>query len=130
MADTQEYENFVIDKHRISPELLAELQHEVPEKLEDLGDKIVIKHLYMERRMTPLNLYMEQADDQQLKDAIEEYGNAIKQLAAANIFPGDMLFKNFGVTRHGRVVFYDYDEICYMTEVNFRDIPPTALSRR
>ncbi len=124
MADTQEYENFVIDKHRISPELLAELQHEVPEKLEDLGDKIVIKHLYMERRMTPLNLYMEQADDQQLKDAIEEYGNAIKQLAAANIFPGDMLFKNFGVTRHGRVVFYDYDEICYMTEVNFRDIPP------
>ncbi len=114
----------MIDKHRISPELLAELQHEVPEKLEDLGDKIVIKHLYMERRMTPLNLYMEQADDQQLKDAIEEYGNAIKQLAAANIFPGDMLFKNFGVTRHGRVVFYDYDEICYMTEVNFRDIPP------
>ncbi|ADZ44089.1 isocitrate dehydrogenase kinase/phosphatase [Yersinia enterocolitica] len=124
MADTQEYENFVIDKHRISAELLTELQREVPEKLEDLGDQIIIKHLYMERRMTPLNLYIEQANDQQLKDAIEEYGNAIKQLAAANIFPGDMLFKNFGVTRHGRVVFYDYDEICYMTEVNFRDIPP------
>ncbi|WP_274873345.1 isocitrate dehydrogenase kinase/phosphatase-domain containing protein, partial [Serratia marcescens] len=67
---------------------------------------------------------LEQANDQQMRDAIEEYGNAIKQLAAANIFPGDMLFKNFGVTRHGRVVFYDYDEICYMTEVNFRDIPP------
>ncbi len=59
-----------------------------------------------------------------LRDAVEEYGNAIRQLAAANIFPGDMLFKNFGVTRHGRVVFYDYDEICYMTEVNFREIPP------
>ena len=124
MADTQEYENFVIDKARISPELLAELQREVPEKLEDLGDRIIIRHLYMERRMTPLNLYLEQADEQQTHDAIEEYGNAIKQLAAANIFPGDMLFKNFGVTRHGRVVFYDYDEICYMTEVNFRDIPP------
>lgn len=79
--------------------------------------------------MTPLNLYMEQADDQQLKDAIEEYGNAIKQLAAANIFPGDMLFKNFGVTRHGRVVFYDYDEICYMTEVNFRDIPHRVIPK-
>lgn len=124
MADTQEYENFVVDKARISAELLAELQREVPEKLEDLGDRIVIKHLYMERRMTPLNLYLEQANGQQLHDAIEEYGNAIKQLAAANIFPGDMLFKNFGVTRHGRVVFYDYDEICYMTEVNFREIPP------
>ncbi|WP_268602303.1 isocitrate dehydrogenase kinase/phosphatase-domain containing protein, partial [Escherichia coli] len=104
--------------------LLAELRREVPGKLEDLGDRIVIKHLYMERRMTPLNLYLEQANDQQMRDAIEEYGNAIKQLAAANIFPGDVLFKNFGVTRHGRVVFYDYDEICYMTEVNFRDIPP------
>jgi len=124
MADTQEYENFVVDKARLSPELLAELQREVPDKLEDLGDRIVIKHLYMERRMTPLNLYLEQASEQQMRDAIEEYGNAIKQLAAANIFPGDMLFKNFGVTRHGRVVFYDYDEICYMTEVNFRDIPP------
>ncbi|MBQ4773749.1 bifunctional isocitrate dehydrogenase kinase/phosphatase [Pectobacterium versatile] len=124
MADTQEYENFVIDKHRISPELLDELWREVPEKLEDLGDQLVIRHLYMERRMTPLNLYLEQANAQQLHDVIEEYGNAIKQLAAANIFPGDMLFKNFGVTRHGRVVFYDYDEICYMTEVNFRKIPP------
>lgn len=124
MADTQEYENFVIDKARISPALLAELWREVPEKLEDLGERIMIKHLYMERRMTPLNLYLEQANDQQMREVIEEYGNAIKQLAAANIFPGDMLFKNFGVTRHGRVVFYDYDEICYMTEINFRDIPP------
>ena len=54
---------------------------------------------------------------------LDEYGNAIKQLAAANIFPGDMLLKNFGVTRHGRVVFYDYDEICYLTDVNFRALP-------
>lgn len=123
MADTQEYENFVIDKRRISAELLEELYREVPEKLEDLGDQLLINHLYMERRMTPLNLYLDSASVQQQRDVIEEYGNAIKQLAAANIFPGDMLFKNFGVTRHGRVVFYDYDEICYMTEVNFRDIP-------
>ena len=74
--------------------------------------------------MVPLNLWLEQVNGQALRDAVEEYGNAIRQLAAANIFPGDMLFKNFGVTRHGRVVFYDYDEICYMTEVNFRQIPP------
>ncbi len=67
--------------------------------------------------MVPLNLWLEQVNGRALRDAVEEYGNAIRQLAAANIFPGDMLFKNFGVTRHGRVVFYDYDEICYMTEV-------------
>lgn len=124
MADTQEYENFVIEKARISPQLLAELYCEAPDKLEDLGDRLSIRHLYMERRMTPLNLYLESANAQQRRDVMEEYGNAIKQLAAADIFPGDMLFKNFGVTRHGRVVFYDYDEICYMSEVNFRDIPP------
>lgn len=123
MADTQEFENFVLAKHQISQPLLELLQQEVPEKLTDLGDSIAISHLYIERRMVPLNICLEQVEGQQLRDAVEEYGNAIRQLAAANIFPGDMLFKNFGVTRHGRVVFYDYDEICYMTEVNFRDIP-------
>ncbi|RJT22956.1 bifunctional isocitrate dehydrogenase kinase/phosphatase [Buttiauxella izardii] len=123
MADTQEFENFVLAKHQISQPLLELLQQEVPEKLTDLGDSIAISHLYIERRMVPLNIWLEQVEGQQLRDAVEEYGNAIRQLAAANIFPGDMLFKNFGVTRHGRVVFYDYDEICYMTEVNFRGIP-------
>ncbi|ENB56668.1 isocitrate dehydrogenase kinase/phosphatase [Escherichia coli P0298942.6] len=124
MADTQEFENFVLEKRHISPALMELLLQEAAEKITDLGEQIVIRHLYIERRMGPLNIWLEQVEGQQLRDAIEEYGNAIRQLAAANIFPGDMLFKNFGVTRHGRVVFYDYDEICYMTEVNFRDIPP------
>ena len=124
MADTQEFENFVLEKRHISPALMELLLQEAAEKITDLGEQIVIRHLYIERRMVPLNIWLEQVEGQQLRDAIEEYGNAIRQLAAASIFPGDMLFKNFGVTRHGRVVFYDYDEICYMTEVNFRDIPP------
>jgi isocitrate dehydrogenase kinase/phosphatase len=123
MADTQEFENFVLEKRQIAPPLMALLLEQAPGKITDLGDRIAISHLYIERRMVPLNLWFEQVKGQQLRDAVEEYGNAIRQLAAANIFPGDMLFKNFGVTRHGRVVFYDYDEICYMTEVNFRDIP-------
>ncbi|MGL4037017.1 bifunctional isocitrate dehydrogenase kinase/phosphatase [Kosakonia cowanii] len=123
MADTQEFENFVLEKRQIAPPLMALLLEQAPGRITDLGDRIAISHLYIERRMVPLNLWFEQVKGQQLRDAVEEYGNAIRQLAAANIFPGDMLFKNFGVTRHGRVVFYDYDEICYMTEVNFRDIP-------
>lgn len=124
MADTQEFTNFEFPLERISPELLAELKAVAPSALTLTSDKLVIKHLYTERKMIPLNLYLDKADEQQTRLALEEYGNAIKQLAAANIFPGDMLFKNFGVTRHGRVVFYDYDEICYMTECNFRQIPP------
>ncbi len=87
------------------------------------GDRLIISHLWLERRMQPLNLFLAEASDSQRAQAIEEYGNAIKQLAAANIFPGDMLFKNFGITRHGRVVFYDYDEIRPMQELHFRDVP-------
>jgi len=123
MADTQEFKHFAFAKHRFSQELIDELFAVAPSMIQIVDEYVVIEQLYVERRMTPLNIYIDTASDAQLYDVIDEYGNAIKQLAAANIFPGDMLFKNFGVTRHGRVVFYDYDEICYLTECNFRKIP-------
>ncbi|OON41599.1 bifunctional isocitrate dehydrogenase kinase/phosphatase [Izhakiella australiensis] len=123
MADTQEFEFFALERERISPQLMAAMQRDIADKLSVSGRWLIIRHLYIERKMIPLNLWLEQANDQQRHDAIEEYGNAIKQLAAADIFPGDMLFKNFGVTRHGRVVFYDYDEISTMTELHFRQVP-------
>lgn len=123
MADTQEFSHFRFPLARFSPELLAELQKVAPSQLIFDGDTLIIKHLYTERKMIPLNLYLQGASDQQIEEAMDEYGNAIKQIAAANIFPGDMLLKNFGVTRHGRVVFYDYDEICFLTECVFRELP-------
>src|SRR6185503_2509662 len=79
--------------------------------------------LYTERRMTPLNLYLREVDSRHAQDAIVDYGEAIKDLARTNIFPGDMLLKNFGVTRHRRVIFYDYDELCLLTTCHFRDLP-------
>lgn len=123
MADTQEFQNFSFPRERFDPDLIEELQNVAANSLILTDDRVIIRHLYTERQMTPLNLYIETASEEELRNALDEYGNAIKQLAAANIFPGDMLLKNFGVTRHGRVVFYDYDEICYLTEVNFRAIP-------
>lgn len=123
MADTQEFSNFVFPRERFSESLIEELKAECASSLELTDEHVIISHLYTERLMTPLNLYIETASDFELQQVLDEYGNAIKQLAAANIFPGDMLLKNFGVTRHRRVVFYDYDEICYLTEVNFRRIP-------
>lgn len=89
----------------------------------DGSDEVVVRHLYIERRMTPLNIWLQEGTDDQVDHGILEYGNAIKELIAANIFPGDMLYKNFGVTRHGRVVFYDYDEIEYLTDCNIRRVP-------
>ncbi|NQY64210.1 MAG: bifunctional isocitrate dehydrogenase kinase/phosphatase [Alteromonadaceae bacterium] len=123
MADTMEYSEVAFPKNRFSPELLEELTKVASSIIKYEGDLIIIKHLYIERRMIPLNLYLADATDEQISNAIYGYGKAIKQLIAANIFPGDMLLKNFGVTRHGRVIFYDYDEITYMNEVNFRVKP-------
>ena len=123
MADTQEFADFRFPLSKFEPECLAELLDVAPSTVEVEGDTVLIRHCWTERRMTPLNLYLENANPAQIREALDDYGLAIKQLAAANIFPGDMLLKNFGVTRHGRVVFYDYDEICFLTEANFRHIP-------
>jgi isocitrate dehydrogenase kinase/phosphatase len=127
MADTLEYSDVAFPLARFSEDLLAELRRHAPSLLDIEGDRIVVKHLYIERRMVPLNLVLQAAersgDQARLEHAVLEYGNAIRDLVAANIFPGDMLYKNFGLTRQGRVVFYDYDEIEYLTDCNFRDIP-------
>ena len=123
MADTQEFTNLAFARERFSDELMEELRKVAPSVIEEHGKALVIKHVYVERRMTPLNLYLQSANDHQVEAVMDEYGNAIKQLASANIFPGDMLLKNFGVTRHGRVVFYDYDEIVPLMDCKFRKIP-------
>lgn len=133
MADTLEYREVAFARDRFDDDLLEEIRRFAPSQLEvgdldgDGHEEVVIKHLYIERRMIPLNIYLQEAFDAgeaaQVERAVIEYGNAIRDLVAANIFPGDMLWKNFGVTRNGKVVFYDYDEIEYLTECNFRAVP-------
>ncbi len=134
MADTLEYSEVAFSRDRFEDDLIEEIRKFAPSQLEisdrdgDGQEEVIIKHLYIERRMIPLNLYLQEAFDagatEQVERAVVEYGNAIKDLVAANIFPGDMLWKNFGVTRNGKVVFYDYDEIEYITDCNFRRVPP------
>ncbi len=146
MADTLEYSGVAFPRQRFDDELIAEIEKFAPSQLEVSdrdGDgqlEVIIKHVYIERRMIPLNIYLQEAFDaggtnpadnnpaalrarEQIERGVIEYGNAIKDLVAANIFPGDMLWKNFGITRHGKVVFYDYDEIEYITDCRFRQVP-------
>ena len=123
LVDAQEFEYLKFDRNRFSPELLDELLATAANSVIVEGDSVVIKHLYTERRLIPLNLYLR---DPKAAEAVVDYGQAIKDLAATNIFPGDLLLKNFGVTRHGRVVFYDYDELCLLTECNFRELPKAS----
>ena len=126
LADVQEFEHLAFARSRFSEALLAELASECSETVV-IGPRIVeIKHVYVERRMVPLNLYVREAELAAARDAIIDYGQAVRDLAATNIFPGDMLLKNFGVTRHGRVVFYDYDELCLVTDCNFREMPTAS----
>jgi isocitrate dehydrogenase kinase/phosphatase len=146
MADTLEYSEVGFPRDRFDDELIAEIEKFAPSQLEisdrdgDGRVEVIIKHVYIERRMIPLNIYLQEAFDAgganandhspaaerarvQIERGVVEYGNAIKDLVAANIFPGDMLWKNFGITRNGKVVFYDYDEIEYITDCIFRKVP-------
>jgi isocitrate dehydrogenase kinase/phosphatase len=123
LVDAQEFRLLKFPKSRFSPELLEELLTETAGTVHEDGDELVIDHMYIERRMTPLNLYVREATREQAEKAVLDYGQAIRDLAVTNIFPGDLLLKNFGVTRHGRVIFYDYDELCLVTDCRFREVP-------
>jgi len=124
LVDAQEFENWRFDRARFSNEVLGELQERAASSVRIEKDSVLIAHLYTERRVTPLNLYLRESDRAAACEAVLDYGQTVKDLAATNFFPGDLLLKNFGVTRHGRVVFYDYDELCLLTDINVRTLPP------
>jgi len=123
LVDAQEFRMLRIDKDRFDPVLLAELLEEAGETVFMDGDSVVIRHVYLERRLRPLDLYLREVERKDGLEAIIDYGNALRELAATNVFPGDLLTKNFGVSSTGRVIFYDYDEVELLSGCNFRDIP-------
>ena len=123
LVDAREFEHLEFEKRRFSEALLDELRRDARASAE-IGDRtVVLHHLYTERRLRPLDLYLREATPLEGRDAVLDYGEAIRDLARSNIFPGDMLLKNFGVTRHGRIVFYDYDELAVLTDCRFREVP-------
>ena len=123
LVDAQEFRRLRFSKALFAPELHAELLAEAALSVRETGEHLVFDHVYIERRMTPLNLYLRAASPAAAEQVALDYGQCIRDLAYTNIFPGDLLLKNFGVTRNGRVIFYDYDELCLVTECRFRDLP-------
>jgi isocitrate dehydrogenase kinase/phosphatase len=123
LVDAQEFRRLRLDRTRFTAELLNELLSECADTCRIEDGFLVIEHVYIERRLTPLNLFLKEAVVEAAKKAAIDYGQAIRDLALSNVFPGDLLLKNFGLTRHGRVIFYDYDELCLVTDCNFRRIP-------
>jgi isocitrate dehydrogenase kinase/phosphatase len=127
LIDTQEFRDIEFPLEKFSDELLEELLSSTAKSVHIDGQQLLIDHLYVERRITPLNLYIEENERSDVELAVLDYGQSIKDLAFTNVFPGDLLLKNFGVTRHGRVIFYDYDELCLVTDCNFRDVPEASF---
>jgi isocitrate dehydrogenase kinase/phosphatase len=123
LIEAHAFEHLSFDRCWFSDNLLDYLTGEAGETVHLVNDRVIIDHAYLERRVTPLDIYLKEESDEKTDAAVVDFGLAIKDMAYANIFPGDMLLKNFGVTRHGRVVFYDYDEIVPLTDCNFRKIP-------
>lgn len=126
LVDVQTFENLELEECCFTPELLAEIQREAARSATVQDGRVILHHAYVERRVTPLDVYLQEADADAAEAAIYDYGRAIKDLARINVFPGDMLIKNFGVTRLGRVVFYDYDELCPLLHCNFRRLPQAS----
>ena len=123
LIDAQAFEHLQFEACCFSDHLLDELQREAGQTVRVSDEYVIVEHAYVERRVTPLNIYLEEADEDAARNVVIDFGRAIKDMAVSNIFPGDILLKNFGVTRHGRVVFYDYDELCPLTSCNFKKLP-------
>jgi isocitrate dehydrogenase kinase/phosphatase len=123
IVDAQEFRRLEFPRARFAPEALDDLLVSCSKTCSLVDNMVLIDHLYVERRVRPLNLYLREAAPEAARKAIIDYGQAIRDLAVTNIFPGDLLLKNFGVTRLGRVIFYDYDELCFVTDCNFRELP-------
>jgi isocitrate dehydrogenase kinase/phosphatase len=123
MVDALEFVDLALPRERFSPVLLAQLEEQTRSSIAAAGDSLIVKHCYVERRMIPLDVFLRTAPPSEIDRVVREYGDTLRELAIANIFPGDLLWRNFGVTRHGRVVCYDYDELEYLTDCVFRAIP-------
>ena len=123
LIDAQEFRRMRLPRALFAPELLDELLSEASANAHLERTDVVLEHVYIERRVRPLNLHMQASDRAERLRAVLDYGQCIRDLAYTNIFAGDLLLKNFGVTRHGRVIFYDYDELCLVTDCNFRELP-------
>ena len=123
LVDAQEFKRLRLPRSRFMADLADELLREASESCRIEGDDLIVEHCYIERRLRPLSLFLREAEPAAAEAAVIDYGHALRDLASSNVFPGDLLLKNFGVTSHGRVIFYDYDEICLVSECVFRDLP-------
>ena len=124
LADAQRFEYMGLPIAYFEKDLLDYLLRECSHSVSVRNGMVCFQDIYTERKMVPLNLYLDaNRSESENNHAVIDFGNAIREMALSNIFPGDLLIKNFGVTNEGRVVFYDYDEIVPLANCQFKDMP-------
>lgn len=123
LVEAQEFEHLEFERSRFTPRLLEEFARDADRSVAVEPGKVVVHHAYLERRVNPLDVHLREADAEAARAAVVDFGQAVKDLAANNVFPGELLPKNFGLTRHSRVVCYDYDELGFLTDFTFRELP-------
>jgi isocitrate dehydrogenase kinase/phosphatase len=62
LVDVQEFEHLAFDRERFDPELLDQLLGTCGERVKLRDGQVVISHLYTERRLQPLDMYLREAD--------------------------------------------------------------------
>jgi isocitrate dehydrogenase kinase/phosphatase len=123
LVDAQEFNRLRFPRTQFDAAMLDELLQECAETVLLDGDEVLVRHCYVERRLRPLDLYAREAAHDDALQAVLDYGLAIEDMARSGIFPGDLLLKNFGVSRTGRALFYDFDELCLVEDCHFRKVP-------
>lgn len=123
MLDGLRFQNMRFKKTNFTPELLAYLQENSPSHVRGEGDDVVFDDIFVQKKVIPLNVYLERADDKHTRSALIGLGECIKELISVGIFPGDLMAKNFGVDSDGKVVYYDYDDVDSVSKFQFRNIP-------
>ncbi len=123
LADVQLFKHWTFPVQAFDDQLLADLKTMCREYVHIHDREVIFVQLFSERKMVPLNIFLEENDEEAITRVIIDYGRAIKEMAMSNLFPGDLLTKNFGVTSDLRVVFYDYDEVVLLTDCDFLKLP-------
>jgi len=125
MLDIMTFHNLRFRRASFDPALLDELLETAPGSARVEEDAVVFRYLYAERKIVPLDVYLRDAPvpEEQRQHAVLDYGAAIRDLAAAGLFVGDYMTKNFGVSQYTRVILYDYDDMDDLVNWNFRSLP-------
>lgn len=127
MLDAWMYRNLHFPRRLFEDNIARELLRSAPHSVLLDGDTLVLRHVYAQRRVRPLNTFFDEVRDGALRvRAVDALGTFIKDLAAMGFFMGDCygLPFNTGLTHGFNVALFDFDDLGPLERYRFRETPP------